>query len=115
MVVDDIRTELESISSLLENTGLEVVKAQDGTEALEKIQQEIPDLVILDVIMPRTNGFEVIRELRDDEKTKSLPIIICTQKSTDIDKIWGMEIGADAYVTKPFDSRQLLQIVQRFL
>ncbi|HEY9749418.1 MAG TPA: response regulator [Allocoleopsis sp.] len=115
LVVDDLQSELERISSLLKGAGIDVVKAQDGEEAIQKIQHEIPDLVILDVIMPRANGFEVIRELREDDKTKHLPIIICTQKNTDIDKIWGMEIGADAYVTKPFDSQQLLSIVQRFL
>ena len=115
LVVDDLQSELDRISCLLQNAGIDVVKAQDGEEAIRKIQEEIPDLVILDVIMPRVNGFEVIRELRDDDKTRSLPVIICTQKNTDIDKIWGMEIGADAYVTKPFDSQQLLNIVQRFL
>lgn len=115
LVVDDLQSELERISGLLQGAGIDVVKAQDGEEAIQKIQHEIPDLVILDVIMPRANGFEVIRELRDDDKTKNLPIIICTQKDTDIDKIWGMEIGADAYVTKPFNSQQLLSIVQRFL
>lgn len=115
LVVDDLQSELDRISCLLQKAGIDVVKAQDGEEAIQKIQEEIPDLVILDVIMPRANGFEVIRELRDDDRTKSLPIIICTQKNTDIDKIWGMEIGADAYVTKPFDSQQLLNIVQRFL
>ena len=115
LVVDDLQSELEKISHLLQDAGISVVQAQDGEEAIQRIHQDLPDLVILDVIMPRVNGFEVIRELRDDEKTKNLPIIICTQKNTDIDKIWGMEIGADAYVTKPFDSQQLLNIVQRFL
>ena len=115
LVVDDLQSELERISLILQEAGIDVVKAHDGEEAIQKIEKEIPDLVILDVIMPRTNGFEVIRELRDNDKTKKLPIIICTQKNTDIDKIWGMEIGADAYVTKPFDPQQLLNIVQRFL
>ncbi|MBD2097192.1 response regulator [Trichocoleus sp. FACHB-591] len=116
LVVDDLHSELERISSVLRSAGIDVVQAHDGEEAIKKLQeQELPDLVILDVIMPRINGFEVIRELREDDKTKKLPIIICTQKNTDIDKIWGMEIGADAYVTKPFDSGQLLNIVQRFL
>lgn len=115
LVVDDLQSELERISRILQEAGISVVQAHDGDEAIQKVQEELPALVILDVIMPRINGFEVIRELRDDVKTKLLPIIICTQKNTDLDKIWGTEIGADAYVTKPFDAQQLLSIVQRFL
>jgi DNA-binding response OmpR family regulator len=115
LVVDDLNSELERISSILKEAGISVVQAHDGDEAIKKVQEALPDLIVLDVIMPRINGFEVIRELREDDKTKKLPIIICTQKNTDIDKIWGMEIGADAYVTKPFDAQQLLSIVQRFL
>jgi twitching motility two-component system response regulator PilH len=115
LVVDDLPTELEIICRLLQNAGLEVMRANDGEEAINLIRKEHADLVVLDVIMPRMNGFEVIRELRDHEKTKNTPIVLCTQKNTEIDKTWGAELGADAYVTKPFDPQQLLNTVKRLL
>lgn len=115
LVVDDIPSEQELICRVLQDAGMQVVRANDGEEAIAHIQEDPPDLVILDVVMPRMNGFEVVREVRDNEKTKHLPIIFCTQKNTDIDKVWGMDLGADAYVTKPFDPKQLIDIVQRLL
>ncbi|MEB3827071.1 response regulator transcription factor [Phormidium sp. CCY1219] len=115
LVVDDVASELEMISRILKNAGMEVVEATDGEEAIACIRESIPDVVILDVIMPRMNGFEVIRELRGDRKTERLPVIFCSQKNTEIDKTWGAELGADAYVTKPFDPEQLVDIVQRLL
>lgn len=115
LVVDDIPSELELICRVLQDAGMSVVRANDGEEAIAHIQEDAPDLVILDVVMPRMNGFEVVREVRDNEKIKHLPIVFCTQKNTDIDKVWGMDMGADAYVTKPFDPKQLVDIVQRLL
>lgn len=115
LVVDDVSTELETISRILKEAGFEVVKANDGEEAIAAIQESTPDLVILDVIMPRMNGFEVIREIRDNEETKHLPVIFCTQKNTDIDQTWGMELGADAYLGKPFDPHQLVTTVRKLL
>jgi DNA-binding response OmpR family regulator len=115
LVVDDLPTELELICRTLQNAGIEVLRANDGDEAINRLREESADLVILDVVMPRMNGFEVIRELRDNEKTKKTPIILCTQKNTDIDKSWGMELGADAYITKPFDPQQLVSTVKRLL
>ncbi|HLP91550.1 MAG TPA: response regulator [Nostocaceae cyanobacterium] len=115
LVVDDLPTELELICRTLQNVGLEVIRANDGEEAIGRINEEDADLIILDVVMPRMNGFEVIRELRESEKTKNIPIILCTQKDTEIDKTWGMELGADAYLTKPFDPQQLVNTVKRFL
>jgi len=115
LVVDDVPSELELICRILQNAGLEVMRASDGEEAIATIQATTPDLVILDVIMPRMNGFEVVRELRDNKKTQNLPIVFCTQKNTDIDRAWGAELGADAYIGKPFDPQQLVDIVQRLL
>ena len=115
LIVDDVASELEYISRILHDMGITVVQARDGEEALDCIQNDLPNLLILDVIMPRMNGFEVVRELRDDDQTQKLPIILCTQKNTDIDKIWGMEIGADAYLTKPVEPQQLVNAVQRLL
>lgn len=115
LVVDDVDSELTLISKILEQAGLEVMKASDGEEAVDQIRTNPPDLVILDVVMPRMNGFEVIREIRADQKTKHLPVVFCTQKNTEIDQAWGFDLGADGYLGKPFDAGQLLNIVQRLL
>lgn len=115
LVVDDVPSELEMIGRILTKAGMEVVVATNGEEAIARIEETSPDLVILDVVMPRMNGFEVIRELRGDRKTSKLPVIFCSQKNTEIDKTWGMDLGADAYITKPVDAQQLVNIVERLL
>ncbi len=115
LVVDDVPMQLEAIASTLEQAGMSVIRAKDGEEAIACIDRQLPDLVLLDVVMPRMNGFEVVRELRDREQTKNLPIVICSTKNTEVDRVWGMDMGADAYITKPFDPDQLVSIVQRLL
>jgi CheY-like chemotaxis protein len=115
LVVDDVPSELEVICRILQDAGMEVVRAGDGEEAIARIREIPLDLVVLDVVMPRMNGFEVIRELRSDRKTAQLPVVFCTHKNTDIDKAWGTDLGADAYVSKPFEPQQLVNIVQRLL
>ena len=115
LVVDDVPTELEMICRILQEAGMEVVRASDGEEAIARIQEKPPDLVILDVVMPRMNGFEVVRELRENEETKHLPVVFCTQKYTEIAKAWGIELGADAYVSKPIEPKQFISLVRRLL
>lgn len=115
LVVDDVESEAEAISRILRDAGMQVERARDGDEAIEHIETDPPDLVILDVVMPRMNGFEVVRELRDNEATQNLPVIFCTHKNTEIDKTWGLDLGADAYLSKPFADEQLLNIVKRLL
>ena len=90
-------------------------QAKDGEEALALIESEPPDLVVLDVIMPVMNGFEVIRELRSNHKTAKLPVVFCSQKNTEIDTIWGLDQGADAYLTKPINPQQFMKTIQRLL
>ncbi|MCW6038175.1 response regulator [Spirulina subsalsa FACHB-351] len=115
LVVDDLSAELEAITQVFAPENYHVLQAKNGDEALTLIEQEKPDLVVLDVIMPKINGFEVIREIRGNPKTEKLPVVFCSQKDTDIDKTWGMDLGADAYVAKPFDPQQLREIVNRLL
>lgn len=115
LVVDDLPTELELICRILQEAGMQVIRAVDGEEAINRIQEEPADLVVLDVVMPRMNGFEVIRELRGNEQTKNIPIVMCTQKNTDIDRAWSAELGADAYLTKPLDPKQLVHTIHRLL
>ena len=115
LVVDDVPSELEIICRILQDAGMQVIRAGDGSEAIALIREVPPALVVLDVVMPRMNGFEVIRELRGDPATAHLPVVFCTHKNTDIDKAWGTDLGADAYVSKPFEPHQLVNIVQRLL
>ena len=115
LVVDDVASELKMIGDIMTKAGFEVMKAADGYEAVKFAEEKKPDLLVLDIIMPKMNGFEVVRELRSNPKTEKLPIVLCSQKNTEIDRVWGMEQGADAYLTKPFDPKQLIDVVQRLL
>ncbi|MBC7249880.1 MAG: response regulator transcription factor, partial [Anaerolineae bacterium] len=107
LVVDDDVYVADTMQRSLQKRGHEVLTAYNGIEALGLIQQQIPDLIILDISMPRMNGIEVCRRLRSDARTKSIPIIFLTARSMIEDKIEGFEAGADDYITKPFDIQEL--------
>jgi two-component system alkaline phosphatase synthesis response regulator PhoP len=107
LIVDDELDTLLALKRALELEDFYVIEAQDGIEALEKVKAEIPDLVLLDLMLPRLNGFEVCQQLKQVEATSSIPIIMLTAKSESSDKVEGIEIGADDYVTKPFDIEEL--------
>jgi len=108
LVVDDSPTERHIMTQLLESAGYEISTAEGGDEGVERARQIMPDLVIMDVVMPGTNGFQATRALSRDEATKNIPVIICTTKSQETDKLWGMRQGAQDYVTKPVDGPALL-------
>ncbi|MBF2079712.1 MAG: response regulator [Synechococcales cyanobacterium T60_A2020_003] len=115
LIVDDSQTLRHMLSELLRDQGIEVIEATNGVEAQEKIQQRLPDLVITDLIMPQMNGYELCRWIKNEAKTKDLPVLVCTTKSEDFDRYWGMKQGADAYITKPFHPPELLRTVRRLL
>lgn len=115
LLVEDSPTQQEMIAGILQSKGLNVALANDGVEALEKIQANSPDLVVLDIIMPRMNGYEVCRHIKSNPKTKNIPVIMCSSKSEEFDRYWGMKQGADAYISKPFHPKELLGTVKRFL
>ena len=108
LIIDDSPTERHILSQLLLSGGYEVSTAEGGDEGVERAKQSKPDLVIMDVVMPGTNGFQATRALSRDETTKDIPVIICTTKSQETDKLWGMRQGAQDYVTKPLDGPVLL-------
>jgi phosphate regulon transcriptional regulator PhoB len=108
LVVDDEPDILELVAYNLKKEGFVVSSASDGEEALAKIRNEKFDFVILDLMLPGMPGMEICRVLRSDPKTKNLPIIMLTAKGEEVDKILGLEIGADDYLTKPFSPRELL-------
>jgi len=109
LVVDDSPTERHVLGDLLTRSGYQVLMAENGEEAIAKCRKELPDLVLMDVVMPGTNGFQATRALTRDDATKDIPIIICTTKTMKTDQIRGLRQGAVDYITKPFDHRQLLE------
>lgn len=115
LVVDDSPTTLKAITDLLDAQGYKVITASDGEEALNKATAEQPELVLLDVVLPGANGYQVCRQLKTEESTKGIKVILVTSKDQKTDQFWGMKQGADAYVTKPFESDELLKKVQASL
>lgn len=115
LVVDDSPTQREIITDLLKRSGLGVMIANDGMEALQQVQITCPDLVVLDIVMPKMNGYEVCRRLKTDPKTQSLPVVMCSSKGEEFDRYWGTKQGADAYIVKPFQPKELLVTVKQLL
>lgn len=112
LVVDDEKPISDIVKFNLEKEGYEVVVAYDGEEAIQQVEKENPDLIVLDLMLPKKDGLEVTREVR---KTHDMPIIMVTAKDQEIDKVLGLEMGADDYVTKPFSNRELVARVKASL
>lgn len=112
LVVDDTPSELALITNFLKESGFSVVVATDAKEALTKAADHKPDVVVTDVVMPGMSGFELCRTLKKNEATKNMPIVVCTSKNQELDRLWGMKQGANAYVTKPFTQEELLRAVK---
>ncbi|GCE04487.1 response regulator transcription factor [Dictyobacter aurantiacus] len=115
LVVDDEAVLIEAIAYNLEQSGYQVVTAMDGLSGLEMARKEQPDLIVLDIMLPGMDGLEVCRQLRREDRTAAVPIIMLTAKGEEIDKVVGLEVGADDYVTKPFGRRELLARVRALL
>jgi two-component system, OmpR family, alkaline phosphatase synthesis response regulator PhoP len=113
LVCDDERHIVRLIQVNLERQGYQVVTAYDGKEGLEKIRAEKPNLVVLDVMMPYMDGFEVLKTIRREPETESLPVIMLTAKAQDKDVFEGYHYGADMYLTKPFNPMELVTFVKR--
>jgi two-component system, chemotaxis family, response regulator PixH len=112
LIVEDTASERELISHYLRESGYIVIHAVSAKEALNKAIEQKPDIIITDVVMPGMSGFELCRSLKKHPATEKVPIIICTSKNQEIDRLWGMKQGADAYITKPFTREQLLHTVK---
>ena len=113
LVVDDQKHIVRLIQVTLERAGYEVVCAYDGLEALEQVAKERPEMVVLDVMMPRMDGFEVLQRLQADPKLQTIPVIMLTAKAQDADIFKGWSQGVSSYLVKPFNPRELLTFVQR--
>lgn len=108
LVVDDSPTERYFMVELLTRNGYEVLTAENGEEGISKTRSEMPDLVLMDVVMPGVNGYQATRTLMRDEATKDIPVIVCTSKGLETDKIWGLRQGALDYLVKPVNGEELL-------
>lgn len=115
MVVDDAYSELQVMETILRSAGHEVVTYLDGDELEEKVVKERPDVVLLDIVMPKRNGFDALRGLRKDERTKETRVVVVSSKNQESDRVWGLRQGADEYLAKPFTPEQLIAVVRRFL
>ena len=108
LVVDDSPTERHVLVELLTRNGYQVITAESGEEGIEKAKSELPDLVVMDVVMPGLNGYQATRTLTRNETTKHIPIIVCTSKGQETDKIWGLRQDALDYLVKPVNGEELL-------
>jgi len=113
LVVDDERHIVRLVEVNLQRAGYDVVTAYDGVEALEVFEKEDPDMVVLDVMMPRMDGFEVLKKLQADPNSQDVPVIMLTAKAQDADIFRGWSSGVSSYLTKPFNPRELLTFVER--
>jgi twitching motility two-component system response regulator PilH len=108
LVVDDSPTDRQFMLETLAKKGYQVVTADNGEDAIVKAKSELPDLILMDVVMPGLNGYQATRQITRDDATKHIPVIMCTSKGADTDRIWGMRQGANDYLIKPIDASQLL-------
>lgn len=115
MVVDDSPTELKIMTEPFIPKGYKVITAMDGEEAIKMAEIERPNLIVLDVIMPKMNGFQVCRKIKTTPELKNIKIILLTSKNQESDEFWGLKQGADAYMTKPFDASELLAKAESLL
>ncbi len=112
LIVDDSKTELMVLSDLLSKNGYTVVTAENSDEAFRRLGEEKPDLILMDVVMPGQNGFQLTRAITRDPQYSGIPIIMCTSKNLETDRVWGMRQGARDYVTKPVDGEELLSKIR---
>jgi twitching motility two-component system response regulator PilH len=115
LIVDDSPSQLMSIRRIVEKLGHEALTAEDGAAGAEAAKREIPDLVLMDVVMPNLNGFQATRAITREPTTKHIPVILVTTKDQDTDRVWGMRQGAKAYITKPFNEAELANLINQYL
>ncbi len=115
LVVEDSMTDMQILMGCLQQGGITVLSAQTGEEAFTAVARQRPDVIVLDVVLPGCSGFEVCRELKANDETCDIPIVICSTKGGEMDKFWGMKQGADAYLTKPIDQEEFVRTVKNLI
>jgi twitching motility two-component system response regulator PilH len=114
LLVDDSKTELHHLSDLLGKRGFSVRTAENGEDAMKKLGEDKPDLILMDVVMPGQNGFQLTRAITRDPRFTDVPVIMCTSKNQETDRVWGMRQGARDYVVKPVDADELVAKIRAF-
>lgn len=114
LIVDDSPTEQKLMLAALSNKGYNVISAADGDEAFAKIESLRPDLVLLDVVMPKKNGYQICRQIKTTPSTKDIRVVLVTSKNQESDRFWGMKQGADGYLTKPYRPEELAALVSTY-
>jgi twitching motility two-component system response regulator PilH len=112
LLVDDSKTELHALSDMLTKRGFSVRTAEGGDEAMRRLSEDKPDLILMDVVMPGANGFQLTRAITRDPRYADIPVIMCTSKNQETDRVWGMRQGAKDYVVKPVNADELLAKIQ---
>ena len=107
LVIDDSKTELMALTDILQKQGMQVCTAENGEDAMKRLAEDKPDLILMDVVMPGQNGFQLTRAISRDPLYADVPIIMCTSKNQETDRVWGMRQGARGYITKPVDAAEL--------
>ena len=115
LIVDDSPVQLMGIRRIVEKLGHEPLTAEDGAAGVEAAKRELPDLILMDVVMPNLNGFQATRTLSRESTTRDIPVVLVTTKDQDTDRMWGMRQGARAYLTKPFSESDLSDVIGRLL
>jgi len=114
LLVDDSKTELHFLSDLLTKRGFSVRTAEGGEDAMRRLAEEKPDLILMDVVMPGQNGFQLTRAITRDARFTDVPVIMCTSKNQETDRVWGMRQGARDYIVKPVDADELMTKIKAF-
>jgi twitching motility two-component system response regulator PilH len=114
LLVDDSKTELHFLSDVLTKRGYAVRTAENGEEAMRRLAEDTPDLILMDVVMPGQNGFQLTRAITRDPRFSNVPVIMCTSKNQETDKVWGMRQGARDYIVKPVDADELVAKIRAF-
>ncbi|HQW59829.1 response regulator [Thermomonas sp.] len=115
LIVDDSPSQLMGIRRIVEKLGHDALTAEDGAAGVEAAKREIPDLILMDVVMPNLNGFQATRSITREPSTKHIPVILVTTKDQDTDRMWGLRQGAKAYITKPFSETELSELIAQYL
>jgi twitching motility two-component system response regulator PilH len=115
LIVDDSPSQLMGMKRIVEKLGHEAVTAEDGAAGVEAAKANLPDLILMDVVMPNLNGFQATRAISKEATTAQIPVVLVTTKDQETDKVWGMRQGAKAYITKPFTENQLVEVINSLL
>ncbi len=115
LIVDDSPSQLLGMKRIVEKLGHETVTAEDGASGVEVAKATLPDLILMDVVMPNLNGFQATRAISKEPTTAQIPVVLVTTKDQETDKVWGMRQGAKAYITKPFTETQLIEVINSLL